>query len=77
MMVVPVLMTNCQVSLKPKSGRLISYTLMMPTVSVKIGGRPHNCAVVLAKREYQAVFCKERLSRRVRYICFFASVDAT
>lgn len=77
MMVVPVLMTSCQVSLKPNSGRLISYTPMMPTANVKIGGRPQNCAVVLAKREYQAVLCKECPSRWIRRMCFFASVDAT
>src|SRR6185503_10004200 len=49
-MVVPVLMTSCQVSLKPKSGPLTAQATMMPAAMKKVTGRPDARAVHLAMR---------------------------
>ena len=57
MIVVPVLMTNCQVSLKPNIGPVIIHAAMMQTASTNTLGRPQKCAATLANREYQAVLC--------------------
>lgn len=53
MMVVPVLITSCQVSLKAKSGPVTTQTTMMATARVNTRGRPQKCAAALANREYQ------------------------
>ena len=53
MIVVPVLMTNCHVSLKPKIGPVTTQTKMMPTAIANTRGRPQKCAAAFAKREYQ------------------------
>src|SRR5829696_2743329 len=49
-MVVPVLMTSCQVSEKPKSGPVTAQTTTTPAATAKAGGRPVARAVHLAKR---------------------------
>src|ERR1051326_3390340 len=49
--VVPVLMTSCHVSLKPKIGPLISHTQMVSAANANASGWPVVCAVHLAKRE--------------------------
>ena len=48
--VVPVLMTSCQVSLNPNSGPVAAQTTMTPTAMRKAAGRPVACAVHLASR---------------------------
>ena len=53
MIVVPVLITNCQVSLKPNIGPVIIQMSMMATAMVNTRGRPQKRDAVLAKREYQ------------------------
>lgn len=53
MIVVPVLMTNCHVSLKPNRGPVTTQTTMMATANVNTRGRPQKCAADFAKREYQ------------------------
>ena len=40
-MVVPVLITSCQVSLKPKIGPASAQIRTMATASTKVTGRPH------------------------------------
>ena len=52
MMVVPVLMTNCHVSLKLNSGPVMIQTTMTPTAMVKTGGLPVKREVALANFEY-------------------------
>src|SRR5206468_4331665 len=49
-MVVPVLMTSCQVSLKPKIGPVMAQMAITSTARVKVSGRPVALAVHLAKR---------------------------
>ncbi len=49
-MVVDVLMTSCQVSLKPKSGPLIAHTTMTANAIRNAAGRPARCAMATAKR---------------------------
>src|SRR5690349_16900508 len=50
MMVVPVLMISCQVSLKPKIGPLSAHAMMMSTAVQNVAGRPEARAVDFAKR---------------------------
>jgi len=45
MMVVPVLITSCQVSEKPKTGPETSQTTMIATASRKVIGRPDSWAI--------------------------------
>src|SRR6185295_8263512 len=49
-MVVPVLMTSCQVSLKPNNGPLSAHTRMTPTATKNVTGRPDAWAVHLVNR---------------------------
>src|SRR5215510_7859338 len=51
--VVPVLMTNCHVSLKPKTGPVPAQTTITVTATRKATGRPVARAVHLAKRVNQ------------------------
>ena len=53
--VVPVLMTNCQVSLKWNSGPVTIQTAMTQTARTNTLGRPQKCAAAFANLEYQAV----------------------
>ena len=46
MMVVPVLMTSCQVSEKPKSGPVSAHTATANTASAKTHARPTSRAVM-------------------------------
>src|ERR1043166_8506720 len=55
MMVVPVLMMSCQVSLKPKSGPVIAQSAITATAAVNAIGRPVTFAVALAKRVNQVL----------------------
>src|SRR5574338_273384 len=48
--VVPVLMTSCQVSLKWKSGPLTAHATITKTAMPKVTGCPEARAVALAKR---------------------------
>lgn len=52
MMVVPVLMTNCHVSLKLNNGPVMIQTRMMPTAMVNTGGLPVKREVAFANLEY-------------------------
>jgi hypothetical protein len=54
MMVVPVLITSCQVSLNLKNGPVTSQTTITATASVKVLGRPQKWDANLAKLEYLA-----------------------
>jgi hypothetical protein len=45
-MVVPVLITSCQVSLKPNRGPVIAHT----RTTAKVAGRPESRAVATARR---------------------------
>ncbi|MGT2465600.1 hypothetical protein ACVOMV_10865 [Mesorhizobium atlanticum] len=47
-MVVPVLMTSCQVSENPKIGPLAAHTTTISTQMTKVHGRPARCATQLA-----------------------------
>lgn len=49
-MVVPVLMTNCHVSLNPKKGPDTAQTKSVQAATAKAAGRPDTREVVLAKR---------------------------
>ncbi|MNX89065.1 hypothetical protein D3C86_1210640 [compost metagenome] len=49
MMVVPVLITNCQVSLNLKTGPVAAQTRTSSRHRMKVHGRPATLAVVLAK----------------------------
>ena len=51
--VVVVLITNCQVSLKPNSGPVTSQPRISTTANVKTGGWPQKREDAFAKREYQ------------------------
>jgi hypothetical protein len=53
MIVVPVLMTSCQVSLNPKSGPVIAHAPTTETAVMKVTGLPVSLAVDFAKRENQ------------------------
>src|SRR5512132_341284 len=61
MMVVAVLITSCQVSLKSNRGPVTTQTTMTPTARVKVIGRPLARALTLVNCEYQAL----------RFICLF------
>ena len=50
MMVVPVFITNCQVSLKANIGPVAAQTKMMSTARAKVAGCPAAREVHLAKR---------------------------
>ena len=50
-LVVPVLITSCQVSLKPKMGPVMAQVTTTITATRKAIGYPVACAVALAKRE--------------------------
>jgi hypothetical protein len=50
-MVVPVLMTSCQVSLNPNNGPVTAHTTITNVASMNVDGRPAARAVHLAKRE--------------------------
>jgi hypothetical protein len=50
MIVVPVFMTSCQVSLNPNMGPVTAQTKMMSTAVTKVAGCPVACEVHLAKR---------------------------
>ena len=50
-MVVPVLMTSCQVSLKPKSGPLSPQSRTNETAIAKLAGRPASTAILRAMVE--------------------------
>jgi hypothetical protein len=54
MIVVPVLITSCHVSLNPNNGPVTTQTTMTATASVKTLGLPQKCAAAFAKLEYQA-----------------------
>lgn len=49
MMVVPVLITNCQVSLNLNSGPVMIHTAITPTANANVRGRPQNREADLAK----------------------------
>ncbi|MNT00144.1 hypothetical protein D3C72_1345640 [compost metagenome] len=49
-MVVPVLITSCQVSLNPNSGPVPAHTRTSSRQPMKVHGRPVILAVALAKR---------------------------
>src|SRR5687767_3111069 len=53
MIVVAVLITSCQVSLKWKMGHVTSQATMTATASTKTRGRPQKCADAFANLEYQ------------------------
>ena len=53
MIVVPVLMTSCQVSLNPKSGPVTAHAATTETAIMKVTGLPVILAVNFAKRENQ------------------------
>ena len=48
-MVVLVLMTSCQVSLKAKSGPLTAHAMITASARLKVTGRPLTRAAALAK----------------------------
>ena len=47
-MVVPVLITSCHVSEKPKSGPLTAHTMTMPAAIMNVEARPAASEVLLA-----------------------------
>src|SRR5688572_32702436 len=53
--VVPVLMTSCQVSLKPKRGPLTAQRMTTPNATPNAPGLPATCAVHFANRPNQEV----------------------
>jgi hypothetical protein len=53
MIVVPVLMTSCQVSLNPKSGPVTAHATTTETAIRNVTGLPVTLAVNFAKRENQ------------------------
>src|SRR5688500_11715839 len=53
MIVVPVLITSCHVSLNAKRGPLTAHTAMTATASVNAAGRPEARAVAFANRVNQ------------------------
>src|SRR4030095_3679465 len=52
MIVVPVLITSCHVSLKPKNGPVIAHTTTRPTAITATNGRAAKRAAVLAQCAY-------------------------
>jgi hypothetical protein len=50
MIVVPVLITSCQVSLKPKIGPVTIQTRITPAASAKVFGRPQTRDTDFARR---------------------------
>jgi hypothetical protein len=54
MIVVPVLITSCQVSLKAKIGPVIIQIAITATASAKVLGCPQKCEADLANPEYHA-----------------------
>ena len=62
MIVVPVLMTNCQVSLKPNIGPVTIHTAITPTARVNTLRRPQKWAAAFAKREYHEALRMQNLS---------------
>ena len=62
--VVPVLMTSCQVSLKPKSGPVSAHSAMTAHAATNATGRPAAFAVHLAKRVNQV---RDRVGRMAPY----------
>ena len=64
MMVVPVLMTSCQVSEKPKSGPVAAHTRTTTTASTNANGEPMPCEVALANRRNKPwIFTTDRAAR--------------
>ena len=61
MIVVPVLMTSCQVSLKPKIGPVIAHRTTMAAARANVDRRPESCAVFFANRVNQDVLRMENL----------------
>src|SRR4051794_8208299 len=53
MIVVPVLITSCQVSLKWKAGPVIAHTMIVPIASMKVMGRAEAWAAQRASRSNQ------------------------
>ncbi len=53
MMVVPVFITNCHVSLNLKIGPVMIHNNITATAKVNVLGRPQKCEVAFAKFEYQ------------------------
>src|SRR5687767_3201904 len=51
--VVPVLITSCQVSLKPKTGPVTAHATMIDAAMMNVSGRPDACAVALVRRVNQ------------------------
>jgi hypothetical protein len=47
--VVPVLITSCHVSEKPKSGPLTAHTMTTPAATIKVDARPAASDVLLAR----------------------------
>ena len=56
MIVVLVLITNCQVSLKPKSGPEMDQIMMAETAKINVSGLPAACAVALENLVKNDVF---------------------
>jgi hypothetical protein len=56
MIVVPVLMASCQVSLKPNKGPVIAETSTTATAKRKVVGRPEIREVATARRANQLPF---------------------
>src|SRR5262245_1301976 len=59
--VVPVLITSCHVSLKPKRGPLIAQIKITTTADVNTRGRPQNRDALFANAEYQLPLRMARL----------------
>ena len=55
MIVVPVFITSCQVSLNENIGPVTTHIAIMATASAKVLGRPQKCEADFAKPEYQLV----------------------
>lgn len=66
MIVVAVLMTNCQVSLKLKIGPVIIQARIVPTAIAKTIGRPQNREDALANLEYH-VICLMCVTHRIGF----------
>jgi hypothetical protein len=59
-MVVPVLMTSCQVSEKPKIGPVTTQARMTPAARMKLTGRPAQRAVACASRSNRSRMTAKR-----------------
>ena len=66
MTVVPVLITSCQVSLKPNSGPVATHASTTPSASAKHNGRPVKREAAFAVRVNQPSLRMETPSRRCR-----------